>query len=107
MRDLKNILSKINSGAKIPALKLVSGNPELAAVIAKLIPSREAPLIDNGGNRKIADPDPNAVRHISENTARSQIDAMTIQEVLPDTEIAIQLLISAVLSPKDMVATES
>jgi len=106
MRDLKNILSKINSGAKIPALKLVSGNPELAAVIAKLIPSREAPLIDNGGNRKIADPDPNAVRHISENTARSQIDAMTIQEVLPDTEIAIQLLISAVLSPKDMVATE-
>ena len=106
MQDLKKIIQRVNTGAKIPALKLVSGNPELTAVIAKLIPSREAPAMDGAGNRKIADLDPNAIRHISENSAQSQIDALTIQEVLPDTEIAIQLLIGAVLSPKDMVATE-
>lgn len=106
MQELKNIIAQINAGAKVPALKLVRENPEFAAVISKLIPSREPAQVDNIGNRKIADPDLNVIRNIAERTARSQLDAMTIQEVLPDTEIAIQLLIAAVMSPKDMVTTE-
>lgn len=105
MNKFKQILDRVNSGTKVPALSLVKSSPEIAATLAKMVASRVTPQMDNNGNRTIPNPDINTMRTIAEARARDAIDAATVQEVLPETENAVQVLISSILSPKDMVTT--
>lgn len=78
--------------------------PEVAAIFSKLLPAKDAqagkpPTTAKGPNRS-------TLEDISSRVAGSITDSRAIFEILPDTELAMQVLVSSILSPKDMISTE-
>lgn len=90
-----------------PKLGIKTNNPELRSVLSKLVPPDERDR--NTGqireNRPIKAPDMALLQRISEVTTANVADAASIFQLLPDLEIAMQILVSSIISPKDMVAT--
>lgn len=80
-------------------------DPRLEAVLSKLVP-----VGSNVGrtrtNQSIRTPDQGILQKISNDTAQAAIDANNLLQVLPDIELSMLILISTILSPKDMVNTE-
>lgn len=104
--SFRTAISMINSGERFPVMSLVRQDPELAAVISKLIPGREAPIYGSDGNRQAPMPDTARLRSQSQHIAQIRNDAETVMSILPDQELAAQILISSILAPKDMTTTE-
>lgn len=105
----KNILRAVslaNTGKRIPALSLVRDNPELAAMISKATSSLQPPKHTIRGSREITAPDTGHLNNVANRTARNITEAQTVLQMLPDTELAFQILISSILSPKDMMTLE-
>lgn len=79
-------------------------DPAVAAVIAKLVAQK-----DNGAtkdprkNRGLQAPDMSLLQKISDVAGTNVQDAASLFQLLPDTELAMQILVSSILSPKDMV----
>lgn len=99
-------ISLAGSGKRYPVMKLAKDNPELAAIISKLVSPEITPTYGNDGNRK---PDvPNQAEFLgqSQRIGGNIADAKTVMQLLPDMELSAQILISSVLSPKDMTTTE-
>ena len=95
-----------NTGKQYPVLDVVRSNPELAATISKLISPAQPAQYNNKGERTIATPNTYQFRNISWKTARNAADAKTTMQMLPDMELSAQILVSSILSPKDMMTTE-
>lgn len=107
MKYLNKLLNAVNSKTKIPAVKLVRDNPELAAMMSKLVTAKDSKTnYDNTGNKALANPDIFSMRGISDKIGENITDAETIMQLLPDMELWAQILISSILSPKDMMTTE-
>jgi hypothetical protein len=104
--SFKKVIGAAGSGKKFPVMSLVRENPELAATIAKLIPDREIQRFDNSGNREPTPPNVHAFKQTSARTAQNSQDSKTVMQLLPDMELSAQILISSILSPKDMMSTE-
>lgn len=104
--NIRATISLVNSGKKFPAVSLVKNNPEIAAAISKLIRPRDKTQYDNSGNRTISAPDQNNFSNISKDIAEKTQDAQSITQLFPDTELSAQILISSILSPKDMSKSE-
>lgn len=103
---IKQILGSMNSGKAIPALSLVESNPEVAAVVSKLVKAREIRHFDTNDSKSYYELDQSRLSEIS-NTVKERInDAEGMMQLFPDMELAAQILISSILSPKDMVKTE-
>lgn len=104
---LKNVISAVNSKKAIPHVDLVGDRPEIPAAISKLIldPDKSASY-DNKGNRTISTTTSTDFVGISNDIANRARDAETIVELFPDMELSAQILISSILSPKDMMNTE-
>ena len=105
---IAELVRKIHSGKKFPAAPLVKNNPETAAVVSKLVRGPEQ--ITNRFNLKDRNAG-QAVNHsqimaISENTKQRQQDNENVITLFPDIELAVQILVSSILSPKDMVKTD-
>lgn len=102
----KGIIDQINQGKEYPALAVIKKSPELATTISKLVKGREI--------RKVNPHDPNSFYNINQNsfteiseTIKDKIaDADNTKHLFPDLELAAQILISSILSPKDMVNTD-
>lgn len=105
--SLKNVISAVNSKKAIPHVDLVGNRPEIPAAISKLIldPNKSA-TYDNKGNRTISTTTSTDFVGISNDIAARSRDAETIAELFPDMELSAQILISSILSPKDMMNTE-
>ena len=103
---LNTLLDNFNTGKQIPALSLVSNNPELASVVSKLVTARVQPTHDEKGNRNIDIPNISELRNIASKKSDKIDDAETIAQVLPDIELCIQILVSTILSPKDSMTVE-
>lgn len=103
----KKVIALQDSGKSYPALKMVRQDPGLAAVISKMVRAPTPPTYDQVGNRSIENPQMFQLRDAAERTARSQNDAETVLQTLPDIELAIQVLTSLVLSPSDMETIET
>lgn len=99
-------INLVNEGKSYPALDLVSKNPELASVVSKLVSPLQRPQQGKNGTRDIPSPNTSELRSIVNNKARAINDAQTVMQLLPDMELAAQILISSILSPKDMMAGE-
>lgn len=100
------VIGLANSGTRFPVMKLARDQPELAAVISKLVSPPQQATYGNDGNRT---PDvPNAAAFIaaSQRIGANINDAKVTMQLLPDMELSAQILISSVLSPKDMTTTE-
>lgn len=94
------------SGKKFPVMQLVRQDPTMAATLAKLIPSQHPVEHGDDGNRKPATPNLYSFRNTAEQTAQNVNDAETVMQLLPDMELAQQILVSSVGSPKDMMSLE-
>lgn len=105
-KEFKKVIEAANSGKRFPVMSLVRSNPELAAVISKLVPDRESARYDRAGNREPLVPNVGGFKTISEQKAQNISDAQTVMQMLPDMELASQILISSILAPKDMMTTE-
>jgi hypothetical protein len=104
--SLKQILKSHNSGKNFPAVDLVKKNPKMAAMISKLQSSpdkTDSKIINSKGNSNI---DQNVFAAISEQIKGKRHDNDNMTQLFPDIELGIQILVSSILSPKDMVKTE-
>lgn len=99
-------LALANTGKRYPVMQLVGDNPEQAALISKLIAPQQPPQHNQRGQREIQTPNAHELRAVSNRTARNITDAQTVMQLLPDIELSAQILVSSILSPKDMMTTE-
>src|SRR6185312_4786682 len=107
MKDaIRKTIALVNSGRKVSALSLVRSDPELAATISKLVAPTLPPTYDNKGQRAPTAPQINAFKNISQHTAQNIGDAETVMQILPDMKLAIEILVSSILSPKDLTTSE-
>lgn len=104
--NLKNVIKMINTGKKYPALQLVKQNPEAAAVISKLVKPRDKSDFDVAKPDTYYNLNQSQIQNISDKTKSRIKDNENILQLFPDIELAAQILISSILSPKDMVKTE-
>jgi hypothetical protein len=96
-----------NQGQTYPVMKLVSDNPDMAALISKMVSNPATPIAyDNEGKRSFTQPNTYEFRNMAWKTARNASDARAIMQMLPDMELSAQILVSSILSPKDMMTTE-
>jgi hypothetical protein len=94
-------------GQTYPVMKLVTDNPDMAALISKMVSNPATPVTyDNKGHRTIAEPNSYEFRNTAWRTARNASDAKAVMQMLPDMELSAQILVSSILSPKDMMTTE-
>lgn len=93
----------VNNGGRFPAYSLVKNNPVQAATISKLVsprvPQRES--INTAYQSQ-----QNQLYGISNEIQGRIIDNQNIFQIFPDIELAVQILVSCILSPKDMVQTQ-
>lgn len=107
MKDaIRKTIALVNSGRKVSALSLVRSDPEMAATISKLVSPTLPPTYDQQGQRTPPAPQINAFKNISQHTAQNIGDAETVMQILPDMKLAIEILVSSILSPKDLTTGE-
>ncbi len=94
-----------STARKYKPLSLVKKNPKTAAVISKLVTPRERPSFAQLGKNMEYGVDHTQLSEMSQNISQRIIDSENIFKLFPDIEMASQILISSILSPKDMVGT--
>lgn len=92
-----------NNSKRFPAFALIKNNPVEAAAISKLVsprvPQRESVSTAYQSQQ-------NQLYGISNEIQTRINDNQNIIQIFPDIELAIQILVSCILSPKDMVQTQ-
>lgn len=104
--SLKKVIGLVNSGKAYPALQLVQANPDTAAMMSKLIKPREKADFDLKRDNSYHALNQAQILAISESTSNRSRDNENIIKLFPDIELAVQIVVSSVLSPKDMVNSE-
>lgn len=104
--SLGSVISAVNNGKKYPAISLVRENPQLAATLSKLVAPKERPRHDAQGNREVTAPNQSNFVSISQDISARSTDAESMMQLFPDMELSAQILISSILSPKDMSKVE-
>jgi hypothetical protein len=85
----------------------VSKDPVTAAMLSKTIANnRPINTRDEAGNRKTQLPHSYSFKTKLARRTKRNIDAKMILKLLPDLELAVQILTSSILSPSDMMSTE-
>lgn len=110
MADENNVSDLIkrlgtNKG-RIPALSLVQSNPEHAANISKLIRDTTGGAFDISKKNSELNLNAAQMQSISESIRARTKDNEAIIQLFPDIELAIQIMVSSILSPKDMTKNE-
>ena len=105
-KDIRAVIGLVNNGKSFPAVSLVKTNPDLAATISKLVHSRQQAIFDANGNKSASNIDKGNFTELSRDIVEKTTDSESIMQLFPDMELAAQILISSVISPKDMTSTE-
>jgi hypothetical protein len=104
--ELVKAVAAADTGSRYPVMQLIRRNPEQAAVISKLIQAAVPPRHNERGEREFPIPNVLEMRAMSSRISRDNVDAESVLSMLPDMELSMQILISAILSPKDMMTIE-
>lgn len=104
---VSQVASAVRSGASVPASILKdTAALQQAAMVSKLIKDdrqTSTPFMEDDGQIGIL---MSGLENISRNRMARIEDSENISKLFPDIELAIQILISSVLSPKDMIGNE-
>lgn len=100
------LINASRAGKKVAAVDFVKTNPEIPATLSKLITSIYPSTHDNAGNRTIEFVDQTTMRDASDRIGKSSKDAQLVMELFPEMELGAQILISSIISPKDMTNAE-
>lgn len=105
-KTLKSVIKSINTNKKFPALKLLKDNLQNAAVVSKLI--RDDSQKDFDLDNEWASQNVNSanIKYLAHQILDNKRSSENLLELFPDMEISIQILVSSVLSPKDMTNTD-
>ena len=106
--NLKEVIKTLNNHSEYPALSLVKNDPTIPALISKLIKSKDFNSSINIRDPKTLDyfsASNNSIKDISDSISTRINDVGYIKDLFPDIELAEQILISSILSPKDMMST--
>lgn len=105
--SLKSAIEAKKGSQRYPLTRMVRDDPEAAIVISKLHKDpKRVPSYNQQGNREPTSPDIWRLKELATNTSNNINDSQTAMQMLPDLELAAQILISIVLSPKDMTTVE-
>jgi len=105
-----SLLSKRARG--FPRFGLTRPDRTVDVVVSKLIApthtSAAQSVVDRQGRVRpmVQGPDMNLLDRISEQTASNIVDSESLFQLLPDTELAKEVVVSSILSPKDLVETK-
>ena len=94
------------TGKSYQPLALVREQPQTAAAVSKLITSRVNPVQTDVKKQIETSIDQAQSIQITQSISQRIIDSENIFQLFPDLELAAQILISSILSPKDMMGTE-
>jgi hypothetical protein len=104
--NIADILSQAQKQNQVPVASLFR-NPNILSVLSKVIADNQnPPTRDNLGNRTQEVPNLYDIYNISRDKKQDINDAESVMQLLPDLELASQILISSILSPKDMQTVE-
>lgn len=101
--SIKKVIELVNSGKPYPALSLVDSNPEIAALISKLVKGNTPKRFDSRDESSAYELNQGRLAEISSSIDRRIGDAENMMQLFPDLELAAQILVSSILSPKDMI----
>ena len=104
--QFRSVVQAKLKGGSIPVIQLVQSNPEFAASLSKLVTPDIKPVHDERGERTIQTADRARFFSIAEYIANKTNDAEIAMQLFPEMELAAQILISSIISPKDMTTTE-
>jgi len=106
--SLKQMISAISKDRRVAAVTLARRDLVTSAVVSKLVRevSTEVPIRMSDERRNQNVIDYQSIEAISENTRRNIEDNESTTELFPDVELSIQILVSSIISPKDMVTNE-
>lgn len=96
-----------SNAQSVSAMALTKKDPKLAAMAAKAERGINTTTAhDAEGNRKTIVTNAFAFRSMLQKRAKRNSDATAIIKLLPDIELSAQILVSSILSPKDMMSME-
>jgi len=101
-----NAIAAAQKGNYAPALKMARENPQMAATISKLNTAPHTTAATTNSQTSQTLPDIGKMQTLSDRTALNIADAETVMEILPELGLAQEILISAIIAPKDMMTTE-
>lgn len=106
-QQTRRIVEITEGGKAYPVTSLVKSHPEMAATVSKLVSSS----ISNAsfgarGERSITQPARNMFMATSQEIIHSSRDAEAMLQLFPELELSAQILVSSVISPKDMTSTD-
>lgn len=102
----------VNSGSQteekrtFARLGFIRNSPEMAAILNKFVGETQQVGREADGSRRAAAPSDFIMGKLSAAISQNVTDAHSVFQVLPDMELARQILVSSILSPKDLVTTE-
>lgn len=93
---------------RLPKLTFNQRTPQAESILNKLIPDPNPNLssVDAQGRKRMHAPDIGLLNRIAEGQANDNNDAESMFQLLPELELVRQILVSSILSPKDMVTSE-
>lgn len=99
-------VTNVSNGKKLPVLEFVRTHKPLAAAISKATPGTDRVTRDGQGNRKVSSPDYASMISVHRTISRRNKDAKMTFQMLPDLKLAMEMVISLIMSPKDMFSDE-
>ena len=100
---IKNIVSSVNKGQTVKASELKKLNPQLVTALSKLVSPRDSnDRFDRKRTELKSGVGLGEIQSLSGSLHDRHQNNKNILELFPDLELAKQILISSILSPKDM-----
>jgi hypothetical protein len=105
--SLRSVVEARKNGKPVSLSSLAAApNMELAAVLSKLVRNNVPPTHDSKGNREIELTDQHRFATASQEISQKSEDADITLQLFPEMELARQIMVSSVISPKDMQSTD-
>ncbi len=102
---IQHVINDLKKNTGVQPIQLIR-DPIQSAILSKTISDNNYRVeYDRQGNRKAFQPDINFLKQLSRAKMQDIADAETVMQLLPDIELSSQILISSILSPKDMLTT--
>lgn len=99
-------IKQMSGGRPVSVLEFTRKYKTLASEISKAIPSTERVARDGVGNRKMTAPDFSSLMSTHRNISRRNHDAKLTMQMLPDLKLALNMIVSLIMSPKDAFSNE-
>lgn len=101
------LYAAVNKKSPTSALELVRENPEVAAAVSKLVRGMDPnKYFDKNKPNSFYNLDQGQLAQISASSKERVADSENMLQLFPDLELAQQILVSSIMSPKDMVKSD-